>query len=349
MPVILLMPLAERRDTQGRFHSLTKPVRRVQLYARLCEALHLIEDQANTASDSPSSLTGASATGVSLPGDEGVFIADRHLKKPLEDFRLLLVEDNHTNQQVAVSTLAQMGYKIESVANGREALDALRAADYDLVFMDCHMPEMDGFEATAEIRRQETATRRTPIIAMTASALPEDRARCLAVGMDDYLTKPLHRHELRAVLERWLNGTSRDPNSNEVKLHASGSSESATLEHGMLQDLRHLGGANQGFLSELIDLFLQESVERLARMNEAATGKDMNALHHLAHTQRGASLNFGARQMGELCEELENISSSQTEAATGEVSEVLARLEREFFRVRRALEAERLPAATAEL
>ena len=348
VPVILLTPLAERRKTPGHFHSLTKPVRRAQLYARLCEALHLIENQASIASPGSSqSLTAASANNDALSDDADVFIGV--LKKPLKDFRLLLVEDNHTNQQVAVSTLAQMGYKIESVANGREAIDALRVAEYDLVFMDCHMPEMDGFEATAEIRRHETATRRTPIIAMTASALPEDRARCLAVGMDDYLTKPLHRHELRAVLDRWLNATSREQSPNPVEPHASASSESEPLEDGTLQDLRRLGGTNQGFLDELIELFLQESVKRLARMNEAATGKDMNALHHVAHTQRGACLNFGARQMAKICEELEHFSSSQTEAATGESGELLARLEREFSRVRRALEAERMPAATAEL
>jgi CheY-like chemotaxis protein/HPt (histidine-containing phosphotransfer) domain-containing protein len=259
---------------------------------------------------------------------------------------LLLVEDNHTNQQVAVSTLAQMGYRIESVANGREAIAALRACDYDLVFMDCHMPEMDGFEATAEIRRHEPATRRTPIIAMTASALPEDRARCLAIGMDDYLTKPLHRHELHAVLERWLHGTNTDAAQSAVMPLAPDSFEAAPLKPEALSDLRQLGGPDQSFLRELIDLFILESGKRLALLNEAATNEDLNALHQLAHSQRGASLNFGAQRMAQLCEELENMNGSNSDAATTfEVCQVVGRIEQEFRRVRRALEEARLTAA----
>ena len=164
------------------------------------------------------------------------------------------MEDNHTNQQVAVSTLAQMGYRIETVSNGREAVGALRKADYDLVFMDCYMPEMDGFEATVEIRRHEPATRRTPIIAMTASAVPADRARCLSVGMDDYLTKPLDRRELRAVLERWLPVTSQDVEPAVVASQSFSSLESNPVEQEALRKLRLLGGANDGFLSELIDV-----------------------------------------------------------------------------------------------
>ncbi|HEY0320639.1 MAG TPA: response regulator [Pyrinomonadaceae bacterium] len=342
VPIILLAPLAERRNTPARFHLLTKPVRRAQLYARLCAALQLTEVLADTAStDSSSSLTTPvdGAQGGSLSTDAFELAEVRN--KPLKDFRLLLVEDNQTNQQVFVSTLAQMGYKIESVANGREAIAALRAAPYDLVFMDCHMPEMDGFEATAEIRRQEPATRRTPIVAMTASALPEDRARCLNVGMDDYLTKPLHRHELSAVLERWLHVGRPLTEPVVVNRSASASIEPGPLEPEALRELRHLGGTNQSFLNELIDLFLQESPERLERLSEAAAKKDVNALHHIAHTQRGACLNFGAQRMAMLCEELENTGISETTATTGEINGVLADIELEFARVRRALEEAR--------
>lgn len=348
VPIILLVPLGEQSSVPGAFHSLTKPVRRSQLYARLCEALHLVEAQMDTAATAESSsLWSAKTKDYSLHGEAETLMAERQVERPFKDFRLLLVEDNHTNQQVAVNTLAQMGYRIESVANGREAIAALRETDYDLVFMDCHMPEMDGFEATTEIRRQETATQRIPIIAMTASALPEDRARCLAAGMDDYLTKPLHRQELRAVLERWLNGASRDAHPNLDKPQASASSEPVTLEHETLRDLHRLGGTNHGFLDELIDLFLEESHERLVMMHGAVKSKDINALYHLAHTQRGACLNVGAQRMAKLCEELEKLSISQQEAAMVEVSEVAGRIEREFSRVRRALEAERLPAQEA--
>jgi signal transduction histidine kinase/DNA-binding response OmpR family regulator/ligand-binding sensor domain-containing protein/HPt (histidine-containing phosphotransfer) domain-containing protein len=353
VPIMLLTTLAERRDTSGRVHLLTKPVRRAQFYARLCAALHLIEGQANIAPlDSSPSLFAAitSANGDSSFDDgAGIFDPDRSLKKPLKDFRLLLVEDNQTNQQVAVSTLAQMGYRIESVGNGREAIAALRGADYDLVFMDCHMPEMDGFEATAEIRRLEPTTRRTPIVAMTASALPEDRARCLAVGMDDYLTKPLHRHELSAVLERWLHGTLRDTEASGVEPLAPSTSEPSILEPEALRNLHRLGGMNQSFVSELIDLFLHESVERLARLREAATSSDVEAIHLIAHTQRGACLNFGAQRMAGLCKELETSSSSKLGGVPENLNEVIAHIEHEFFKVHRALEAERILAAPPDL
>jgi CheY-like chemotaxis protein/HPt (histidine-containing phosphotransfer) domain-containing protein len=229
-----------------------------------------------------------------------------------------------------------MGYNAETVTNGREAIGALKKSDYDLVFMDCHMPEMDGFEATAEIRRQESAARRTPIIAMTASALPEDRARCLSVGMDDYLTKPLDRRELRAVLERWLPGTQSkeiDAADGEV---ATGSS---AVDSQALENLRVLGGTNQRFLSELIDIFLQESVERLSRLKEAVTKNEAEAVRRLAHTQRGASMNLGAQRLARLCDELETSNGSEPQA----MLEMIDRIEREFVQVNRALESERFP------
>ncbi len=259
----------------------------------------------------------------------------------LPNFRILVVEDNQTNQQVVVSTLAQMGYQIETVNNGREAIGALKRNKYDLVFMDCHMPLMDGFEATAEIRRSDWATPRLPIIAMTASALPGDRARCLDAGMNDYLTKPLHRHELRAVLDRWLHA-SNQANTSVVNPPHAISSEQSLLQPEALSELRQLGGKNQNFFSEMVDVFVLESVERLDRMRATAKQGDMESVHQLAHTQRGACLNFGARRIAQLCEELEKISGSNGMTPTAAVSEMISSIEHEFDCVRRALEAERL-------
>jgi signal transduction histidine kinase/ligand-binding sensor domain-containing protein/DNA-binding NarL/FixJ family response regulator len=264
----------------------------------------------------------------------------------LKDFRLLLVEDNYTNQQVVVNTLAQMGYRIETVNNGREAIGALKKTKYDLVFMDCHMPEMDGFEATAEIRRSGWTTSRLPIIAMTASALPEDRARCLDAGMDDYLTKPLHRHELRAVLDRWLHASNGTVGSGSEVVGRSFSEEPRLLEPAALSQLRRLGGTNQNFFSEMVDVFVSESIERLDRMKTAAKHGDLESVHQLAHTQRGACLNFGAHRIARFCEELEKISESNGLAAADQVGELISKIEREFYRVRRALEAERLSPVT---
>jgi CheY-like chemotaxis protein len=119
--------------------------------------------------------------------------------------RILVVDDDAINVRVAVRMLQRLGYRPDAAGNGREALDALAAIPYDIVLMDCHMPELDGYEATQELRRREDGSaRRTKVIAFTASAMVEERARGFAVGMDDYLVKPVQFTELQATLERHL-------------------------------------------------------------------------------------------------------------------------------------------------
>jgi CheY-like chemotaxis protein len=123
---------------------------------------------------------------------------------PAVGARVLVAEDNPVNQLVATRMLEKLGYRADVAGNGAEAVEALMTIDYALVLMDCQMPELDGFEATREIRRRQTPPRRTPVIAMTAAATPSDRDRCYEADMDDYISKPVRLGELGDVLARWL-------------------------------------------------------------------------------------------------------------------------------------------------
>jgi CheY-like chemotaxis protein len=117
---------------------------------------------------------------------------------------VLVAEDNPVNQTVARRLLTRLGCIVDVVSTGREALAASMQAEYAVIFMDCQMPELDGYEATALIRAREGSGRRVPIVALTASAMREDRERCLSAGMDDYVSKPVRLRELQVALERWL-------------------------------------------------------------------------------------------------------------------------------------------------
>jgi len=190
--LILLTSFGQRGDDVaardiGVAAYLTKPVRQSQLYD--CLATVVGQPSASAGPDAPCELPAARPTG-----------AARKMSNKL----ILLAEDNIVNQKVAARQLQKLGYRADLVANGLEALEALGRIAYDLVLMDCQMPEMDGYEATAEIRRREGDSKRTPIVAMTANALEGDREKCLAAGMDDYVSKPVKPEELAAVLGRWL-------------------------------------------------------------------------------------------------------------------------------------------------
>ncbi len=141
------------------------------------------------------------------------------LKKPL----ILVAEDNAVNQKVAVRLLDKLNCRTDVVSNGLEAVAAVSRINYDLVLMDCQMPEMDGFEATMELRRREPAGQRIPIVAMTANAMRGDRERCLEVGMDDYIAKPVRRDALEQIIQRYARVSACSPES--APLHSPSPSQ----------------------------------------------------------------------------------------------------------------------------
>jgi CheY-like chemotaxis protein len=185
--VILLVTRTEtvRRDTsvtsnvRGYLH---KPVRREQLYRLLNEVAGFQGNRATPAS-------GRAASDASAAAERST--------------RILIAEDNPVNQRVALRLVEKLGYSADTVSNGAQALIALSRTHYDLVLMDCMMPELDGFETTRQIRIRENGRDRLPVIAMTANAMKGDRERCLESGMDDYLSKPIDLARLAETLERW--------------------------------------------------------------------------------------------------------------------------------------------------
>jgi CheY-like chemotaxis protein len=254
---------------------------------------------------------------------------------------VLIAEDNHINQKVAVRMLERLGYRADVAANGHEAIEALSRIQYAAILMDVQMPEMDGYEATAEIkRREEGQARRTPIIAMTASAMQGDREKALEAGMDDYVTKPVTAKELGAVLGLWVSPQAFSSASVADTDSAASNEEEGPLDESVVATLRGLQEEGKpDILEVLFELFLEDVPPQLVALRESVEAGKVHAVERIAHKLKGSSGNMGATHMAALCSELEEIGTS------GDLSrapELLKRLEEDFGRVRTALEAELL-------
>jgi signal transduction histidine kinase/CheY-like chemotaxis protein/ligand-binding sensor domain-containing protein/HPt (histidine-containing phosphotransfer) domain-containing protein len=222
--------------------------------------------------------------------------------------RVLIAEDHPINQILVKELVEQTGRRADLVANGREALEALARDHYDLVLMDCHMPVMDGYQATALIRERENGGRRVPIIAMTANALAGEREKCLAAGMDDYIAKPIDAQELIAALARW----STRPATGDMRVDRAdrSSTPASLLDERKLETLYRLtGGAAVNFLSDMLTGYLRRAPEDIESMRQAVTDNDPSTLMVKAHGLKGISASLGVVEVANLCESLETLGA----------------------------------------
>jgi PAS domain S-box-containing protein len=212
---------------------------------------------------------------------------------------ILLAEDNIVNQKVAVRQLQKLGYRADAVADGREAVEALGRIAYDLVLMDCQMPELDGYEATGEIRRREGTEKHTPIVAMTAHALAGDREKCLAAGMDDYISKPVKPEDLGRVLERWLG-------CDQIQ-EIAGSPSIAVRPPVDLERLHSAMGIEPEEIDEILKIYLSQMTRSLMELDAAIQSGDPEALEMVAHNCCGTSANCGMTAVVEPLRQLETM------------------------------------------
>ena len=231
---------------------------------------------------------------------------------------ILIVEDNAANQQVAQAMLERLGCKCSIANNGIEALKLLELAKYDAIFMDCNMPEMDGYEATNQIRQIEAEVSQIPIIAMTANVLQGDREKCIQAGMNDYTRKPLKLEKLVEKLKRWVDavpadqdiGMDTDPNlamTNHTEFIET--DENSAIDLGFVETLRENVG--DGF-NDMVQVYIDDMEIMLRSLEKSVKENDPSSLRHYAHSIKGSSSNFGASRVVYLAKKLEGIGRNDS-------------------------------------
>jgi len=271
-------------------------------------------------------------------------VAPRDVREPVNTApagirgNILLVEDNLINQQVALGILQIQGYSVTVVNNGREALDAHAQGAFDLILMDCHMPEMDGFEATREIRGRERSSigKRVPIIALTANAMAQDREECLNTGMDDHLSKPFSMQTMQDMLDRWMPQAASTRSEAAAELAARGPAKAAAaLDRRVLDQLSTLLKPER--LARAINFYLVESPKLIQKLKQAAAANDAPEIVRSAHSLKSSSANLGASVLSRYCEDIE---ASARRADAEEACKLFAKIETEYGCVQTALTAE---------
>jgi two-component system sensor histidine kinase/response regulator len=311
---------------------LTKPVRQSQLFDCLTSAAAGAGDAEQFSETSPQ-VTSAADDTLAAQTESSAPDSRQHV-------RILVAEDQPVNQKVVLHQLRGLGYHADAVSNGWEALEALERNTYELILMDCQMPGMDGYEATAEIRRREGASKHTPIVAVTAHAFESDREKCLAAGMDDYIPKPVNTQTLKSVLERWTMRNAaggQQPESSDQRLEE-------IMSPTVLAAFRAASpeGEPDGTLG-LLDLYVRDMRPLLEELRAALARGDAQAMQKLAHGIKGTSASLGIQRMVTLSEELER---KGRDGVLEGASSIMAQLEEEFERVSQVLEPERVRGAS---
>ncbi|GKS69346.1 signal transduction histidine kinase [Nitrosomonas sp. PY1] len=306
----------------------TKPIRKNDLYQCLVQAksLQITDNTLNTllqSVDSTSQNTAKQFDTQSSSTTQG---------------HLLLAEDNPVNQAVALGMLRKFGYIVDVVKNGLEAIDAVQHKAYDLVLMDCMMPEMDGYKATTEIRRQQSVGRlhHFPIIALTANAIEGDREKCLTTGMDDYLAKPIKAKDLANIIELWL-GHSNSIRSKNNPSELEPSNNQGHIDPNALASIRSLE-ADYGdeLLKQVISTYLDNSNKLMQNLEQAWNIGDLKAIRMTSHTLKSSSSQVGAHSLAELFRNVENEARNDIYDVSGQA---LVVIKQQFLQACKALKS----------
>jgi two-component system sensor histidine kinase/response regulator len=294
---------------------ITKPLRRSQIFACIT---HVMTMQPGSVPDAPPPtvpMTAGPAAGTRAAGP-----------------KILLVEDNAVNREVAVGMLESLGCAIDAAENGWLAIEAMNTVAYDAVLMDCQMPVMDGLTASGEIRRREqtSGAARVPIIALTANAMEGDRERCVAAGMDDFLSKPFTQQQLATLLRRWL-ALRTLPEAERRDL-----SRVPLIDAGVLRNIAAL--AKPALLNSMIDLYLQHSPSLIGAIETAAANMQGEALSQAVHTLKSSTSNLGGTRLAMVAKECETLVR---EGGVTQAAPLVSKIRREYQDFCAALTRER--------
>ncbi|MCK6471139.1 MAG: response regulator [Planctomycetes bacterium] len=338
LPLLMLSSISRRESAAtaraaGFAGYLTKPIRSAMLRDTIREILNRRRDL-----------------------DRDTMVTSRVIseRRAQNRYRILVAEDNITNQKVVARMLEKQGYRVDVVADGREAVEAVKVLPYDAVLMDCQMPEMDGYEATRAIRAAQTNGARLPIIALTAHALEGERERCLAAGMDDYLSKPVRAHELAARLRTQLEGRIPSARSSAQFRAVQGPAEPPAVrvsmqpppdpvtqvEERMAVLVREIG---EDGAVEVLESYLRDGAVRLMELEAALAARDERAACRLAHTLKGSSSCVGCETLRQLFAQLETAAVGGMLDRAGDTLQSAAS---DFARLRKRWQPARSPAAS---